>query len=135
MLGAMRKRRRMLGLAAVAAVAGLMAFAGWRALTPPHQINRASFEQIREGMTLAEVEGILGVPPGRYPADSGVRWTHGVCLHPESSWGCRYEKWFAGDVLVYVGFREDGTVGVKGFSDVGDDARSIPERLRQRLGW
>src|SRR5262245_6589953 len=66
----MKKRRRLL-------VLGLLATAllvtGWmasvlrqRSAPPPHRINPESFEQIRADMTMAEVEAIVGVPPGNY---------------------------------------------------------------------
>lgn len=48
----------------------LVAFAGALSLVwyagPTHRITREMQQQIQEGMTLAEVEAILGCPPGCY---------------------------------------------------------------------
>jgi hypothetical protein len=58
-----------------AACLGLAAFWGVRLLTPRHRINRESLEKIQVGMTLEEVEAILGVPPGDYATkECGIAW-------------------------------------------------------------
>ena len=50
---------------------GLAAFIAYLWLTmPSHRIDRASFEQIAEGMTQAEVEAILRAPPGKHCAST-----------------------------------------------------------------
>lgn len=51
---------------AFAACLGLAGFWGVRLLTPRHRINHGSFEKIQVGMTLEEVEALVGVPPGDY---------------------------------------------------------------------
>jgi hypothetical protein len=56
----------------------------WCLTRPNPQIDRERFGQLKDGMTLAEVEAILGAPPGNYgggdPNGYGLRACHGwVC--------------------------------------------------------
>ncbi|HMF15961.1 MAG TPA: hypothetical protein VKE98_02090 [Gemmataceae bacterium] len=81
-------KRRLFWLAYAACVL-LAVFWGARLLTPRHRINRESLEKIQVGMTLEEVEAILGVPPGDYATkEIGIAWVgeegaiH-VMLNPE----------------------------------------------------
>src|SRR5262249_52328135 len=88
------------------------------------RINADSFEQIREGMTQAEVEAVLGAPPGDYrKADDVTReptrkaWVNfhaqGMArlLSPDSPF--RYESWYTTRAGILVYFRPDGTVADK----------------------
>src|SRR5262245_22452375 len=74
MLGAMTKRRRTLGLVAVAAVVGAAAIAVWWPIPPPHGINRDTYAQIHERMTRAEVEALTRVPEGAYMHAAGYSY-------------------------------------------------------------
>src|SRR4051794_7755578 len=81
----MTKRRALvLGLAALAIAAAAWLF--WPSRLPP--IGPASFEQIKEGMTLQEVEALIGLPPGDYctePLGDG-RWSRAYA-HPREEKG------------------------------------------------
>jgi hypothetical protein len=72
MLGAMTKRRWMLGLVLVVAVAavvvaGIVLFPVETPDPPARKsLNLEGFSQIRPFMTQAEVEALLGGPPGNY---------------------------------------------------------------------
>lgn len=60
----MRTKRAFFGLLAVAfVIAGAIAI---RMRTPGPELQSANFEGIRDGMTLSEVERLLGGPPGDY---------------------------------------------------------------------
>ena len=43
----------------------------WRHFTAPPPLNVAGFDRIKIGMTMAEVESLLGGPPGDYGRYSG----------------------------------------------------------------
>jgi hypothetical protein len=131
MLGAMTKGKRMLGLVGVAA--GLIAFVGWRAFAPPPpRINLDSFARIQPGMTQAEVEAILGVPPGDYAAAGSVRPTLGVNPN-ELPAGARREDWWAEEAAVAVWFGQDGRVVNATAASWTTDSPWL-ERVRRWLG-
>ncbi len=58
----MKRRRVIVGLV-VLAIAGLLLVTFWPRGPRP---CRATFEHVREGMTLAEIEAVVGGPPGNY---------------------------------------------------------------------
>lgn len=62
------RRRVVLGAVLLSAVAGAVTFIDLS--VPPPRINPAQYDRIREGMTLAEVEGIIGGSPGSYPPNA-----------------------------------------------------------------
>ncbi len=66
----MSRRRLLVCVCLILSVplAGLLTF---RLVVRQPRINRASYERIAFGMTAAEVEAILGVPPGNYVGDRG----------------------------------------------------------------
>jgi hypothetical protein len=129
----------MLVLVGVAAVVGVTAFAGWRLLSYPPCFNRADYERIREGMTEAEVEAVLGVPPGNYCSDYYGRYTiwDQVEAHYTDTTICDGRKWFSDTGFVVVYFRAPGAVVAKSFSEVRfhGEVRWSWGVLRQRLGW
>jgi hypothetical protein len=79
-------RKLLIGLLAV----GLVLFGAVFALLRPRPcpVNRAAYERIEEGMTLADVEAILGGPPGDYQTRPSVHYPHIGALEvcPEESW-------------------------------------------------
>src|SRR5437016_5676140 len=112
MLEAMTKRKRTLMLGPVAAVVGLTAFAGWWWLVSlsPYQINEDSFGQIRDGMMQAEVEALLGCPPGDY----STREVTPLALRPP---GWEYgrdtlveQRWTSDEGMILVWFTPSGVV-------------------------
>lgn len=125
MLGAMTKRRRMLGLVAVAAV-GLLPLATWWTLSRPDAWTIVSSGRIVEGMTDAEVDAILG--PALvvyYPEDYGLP---GPKLHCIKTWDVRYG--------VSVDFDAAGRV-MDTFcaSEKAPWYSEIWGRIQQRFGW
>jgi hypothetical protein len=131
----MTKRRRLLGLVAVVAVVGLTAHQGWRTLAPQHRINHHSFEQIQKGMTRAEVEAVLGVPPGSYSLGSAAALPNAPGDQPTR----RLAVWQsdAADGRLCVLFDADwpeGLVAEKLFVEYAQPP-SWWQRVRGRLGW
>jgi hypothetical protein len=128
----MKKHHRKLLLALV----GLMAFASWLGLVSPlHRIHRAGFDQIREGMTVAEVGAILGRPPGYYATEdlSYPEDRPGVFLL-DSTEGRLAESWYSNDGLIIVEIGRDGTIWRKHFVAVTTSCQSISDRFKRWLG-
>src|SRR3954463_15487213 len=90
----MRRRRVIIGLAvlALAAVAALLL---WPRGPRP---CRATFEQVREGMTFEEVCATVGTPPGNYT--TGDRFNPPI----SSGFAVLCERWLADDGELYVDF-------------------------------
>jgi hypothetical protein len=130
MLGAMRKRRKVvLGLAAAALV--LTGHVGWRAFAPPrHRITADSIRAIRGGMTLAEVETLLGAPPGDYSTTG--KGVVGRDASPLPTW--YYKSWSADDAGVTVWFDNEGWVVMKEVA-IWAPPVSWLDRVRSWLGW
>jgi hypothetical protein len=81
----------------------------------PSPVTRAVYERIKKGMTEAEVEEILGGPPGDY-ATRPRQWTYRSSFlfysrMPTAEWDhWKWEKWDGDDVTVWVDFhRRDVT--------------------------
>src|SRR5262249_33765325 len=56
-------------------------------ILPHHRISRASYEMIRQGMTQAEVEAVMGVPPGEYKFwGTEVSSRTAIAVYPPSAW-------------------------------------------------
>jgi hypothetical protein len=100
--------------------------------TPGDRITREAFEQIREGMTLEEVDAVIGVPPGRYAAtdvlyDDLLRSTIILVGDPNTPiWEGSYGK-----VVVFLD--AERRVGSKFFFEVIGRETFI-DRLRRKLG-
>jgi hypothetical protein len=132
----MPHRRRLLA-ALLALVAGLLLFVGWCWVSRPrHRINEASFEHIWSGMTRAEVEAILGVPPGIY-----VPRELADAIDPINNWVAadspelQTETWWSSEGGVIVTFRRDGTVNTAQFIPVCFESPTLLERIKSWLGW
>jgi hypothetical protein len=87
-------KRRICRVVLAALIAGITLL--FPLLAPPaHRIDEAHFKLIDKGMTLAQVEGIFGGPPGEYDwaeADGGAFWSvvSGRRLAISSDFATRY---------------------------------------------
>jgi hypothetical protein len=80
----------------------------YRWLTAPPPLNVAGFDQVRAGMTMAEVESILGGPPGDYGRyDGNAMMTMEGTFGPP---GAVEVLWFDDDNRLEVWFDQSGTV-------------------------
>ena len=97
-------------------------------------VTRAASERIKEGMTLAQVEEILGGPPGDYrtrpPAPRGGILGVVVILGPLH----RREEWHGDEGTVVVGFQDDDTVMYTNFKDAEPHSPGLVELVRWRAG-
>ena len=89
---------------------------------------RATFEQVRKGMSFAEVCATVGGPPGVYGGLSGAYAASGP---PTLS----HEQWWAADSTLYVIFDTETDEAIEVWvADPFPDNRSLWERLRERVG-
>jgi hypothetical protein len=147
MLGVMRKR--MLGLVLLAAFTALMTFVGWRTFASPGcRINQDNFDQIREGMSQADVEAILGVPPGYHGTRRAVVsprrelhpaiFTQGGITVTLDAGEVTTKGWVGDDGAILLTFDAAGRVIHKSIPEVDypdPDPPGLIERLRSWLGW
>jgi hypothetical protein len=114
----LRTRRLLLGAGALALLA-VVAMWTWLLVQPRPGITWAKYKRIRVGMTLAEVEAILG-----RPADETVR----VALEPPVPPG---RAWEGGGLRVTVWLDHAGAVSGKDLQPGRED--TLLERLRRLL--
>ena len=117
------KKRLLLALSLLACLA--VGFAGVLWLTAPRQrITPESFAKINQGMTLQEVEYILGGPPGDY----GPGWDLLMYLQRDES-----EMWSEGNCLICV-YLEGGRVRSASLSESLRVEEPFLDKLRRWLG-
>jgi hypothetical protein len=128
----MRLRWIFLTFAAIACA--LLGAALWLFLQapPPPPINVEVYERIEKGMTQAEVEAAIGLPPGDYRTDPAGR-RHFAELLPGK--GARVVEWEADGCNIQVRVDErSGRVTSKIFGE-GLRPPTLLERLRAWAGW
>jgi hypothetical protein len=132
-----RRTRRLLLLALPAVLAlGLVAWLLWPR-TAITTITEQNAEKIREGMTVAEVEAILGGPgrsesPGRFlPAMSNEQFREiAIRFRPAEP----HSEWQSNQVRVLVRFDPEGRVQEWTCFPVRRESESPVDMLRRRLG-
>lgn len=99
----MRRRGLCLGLVAAVA-AGSAGFVAVRSFgAPAHRITREAAAELRPGMTLAEVEAVIGVPAGDYSGGTALPAPGSTLVFPPS-----WHEWIAEDVCIQAEFDEQG---------------------------
>jgi hypothetical protein len=101
-------RVRLLLAGGVPAILGLFLFFIW----PYDAISPASCERIQEGMTLPEVEVILGGPSGAYTRD-GNDWSMGMLSGGLRQINHRRLVWVIDNGGIRVDFDQHGKVALK----------------------
>ena len=93
-------------------------------------VTRASYNRIKKGMTLCEVGGILGGPPGDYTA-----WPHPIndqeCLRSPGGTG---EEWLGEEGLIQVAFDRNGKVEGTYFERGADHTQRLIWEWRRLAG-
>src|SRR5262249_15470800 len=106
----MTRKKKLVCLGIVAALIAAVYFL-IRPGVPSHNINLATVERIQKGMTLAEVEAILGVPAGDY--------TTGPTTSHCNGWMGPGDKEWAGDEgVIAVWFDREGKISGADFAPV-----------------
>jgi hypothetical protein len=103
-------RRRILISASIIALLAASLFLGGWLLQPKPRIDIATFQQIRIGMTLPEVEAIIGAPPGDYGVGKGVLFDLGLDMDPREIDTRVRKDWLAKDEAISIWLDEQGTV-------------------------
>jgi hypothetical protein len=84
---------------------------------PEHRISPETYKMIQEGMTEAEVERLLGVPPGNYSFPRMHSFVNGPGLHASSN---KYVEWTANCGQIRACFDHAGKVRWARFHSVND---------------
>lgn len=142
----MTRRRRwlLLGVGSVA-VAGVVGYLALWLSGPRHRINMESATLIEKGMTQADVEAILGVPPGDYSSGE-IAWEFSEDQPPGTRVGYRLfyykdvrptgimrgKEWASNECIVVVEFDSSGkVVGVSGYPVLKLPSESMLSKLRR----
>jgi hypothetical protein len=120
----MTRRRVLCGLLVISAV--LACFGGWLWMASGPRVSLLRFERVKEGMSHAEVNGIVGGPPGDYFSDGRVnKFDHD---DGHQSW------WFGDDAALIVDFNDSGTVANALILEYPSVRPTFTERIRRWLG-
>jgi SmpA / OmlA family len=115
-------RKRLLILAGVALAlavlvpAALHLHAYRQMLARGRLIDREHYDRITEGMSRAEVEDILGGPPGDFSTGGDVYSTsYSISDGPAPTRRGPWESWYGNEGVIFVGFDEQGRVRERRF--------------------
>jgi hypothetical protein len=130
------RRRWLFGIGSLIGVGLVTLVACW--LPPRSPINRDAFERIEIGMTVAQVEAAIGLPPGDY----GTRWIRVPVLSADAEdefWRLAHEKkyisWSSDEGEILIRVSPEGVVTNKMFYKLVGSPRETPwERLLRWIG-
>jgi hypothetical protein len=137
--GSAMTKRRLFWLA-YAACLGVAVLWGVRLFTPRHRINRENIDKIQVGMSLEDVESLLGAPPGDYTRGNFLLLTQD---HPRNiywaaspldlTWGDA--RWIGDDAAVAVWLDPQKGVTKTQFAEVIclDAEQGILDKIRSWL--
>ena len=98
---------------------GAVAFLFWPA-SRDSRVTRVNFERIQDGMTEAEVNTLLGGPPGEYRSEPGFFLVGpGHIPRSERSRGGKLEVWYCTGLHIEVLYDKDARVVGKHWLDTG----------------
>src|SRR5262249_32430069 len=126
-------RRRLVWVGVVMCAALAVCLTAWMSFVRPGKVRLANHRGIRAGMTLAEVERVLGGPPGDYSSDPQP--TDSYLATTRAGWGVRWETWVSDEGVVTVHLNDEGRVTDWGHAGAGLTSPGFFDRLRAWLGW
>lgn len=132
-MGCEMSRKRVRWLVAVLLILGiaLVSF-WWFYLRPPYGITQRSFAKIQLGMTLKQVETIIGFPPGMYDTPDDFAFAkHGV-IPVEARGFKRTEDWIRPEAAITVYLNADEIVLWKEYT--GPERTGFVGRLLELFG-
>jgi len=104
-------RKRLLVVTGLLAILGVSAFVVVWLVLPRDRISESNCQLIREGMSLLEVEAVLGGPAGAYTSD-GKDWSMGMLSNGMRQTGHTVQVWVGDDGGIRIEFDEDERVAV-----------------------
>ena len=124
------RRRLVIGAVLLSAILGIVTFV--YLTLPPPRINPTQYDQIRERMTLAEVEGIIGGPPGFYPPNTPCTRIR-LLAGPEFGGDARLKQvyWSGTRYEIGVLLDDDGVVVAKQLTEIFSPPRWVDDLLEQ----
>jgi hypothetical protein len=131
----MRKRRAACLVGTGATLVGL-AVLSWWAQGPAHRITYDSAAQFRPGMEFAELQALLGAPPGEYTTAPHARAVRDQWQgQPFPREGYERLTWLSDEVYVMCHVRRaDGDVQDLAYAYVGPTPIPWWQSLKRRLG-
>jgi hypothetical protein len=129
----MQRRRTVAWIAGSLLLAGIVLLLAWIAALQARHLNVENFSEIRPGMTQAEVERLLGGPPGNYGRYSQCIMTLEGYIAPPGS----VEKRWRDDAHCFEIYfdQEDRVVGLHKRAGYGQHPGNWLEHLCSRVGW
>ncbi len=127
-----RARTLLIALALLAIGVGI-----YLCLPKSPRFTEDQYERIQLGMTLAEVEAVLGCPPGNYAPVDLVSMARGK--QPRTDWAADVPEPLFNDqqraLCIHVLFDADGKVKEKHCTRMTYFPPTLLERLRAWVGW
>jgi hypothetical protein len=109
MKGTLARYRIVICLSILSLLTAGVFFGGWL-LQPKPRVDFETYQQIRIGMTLRDVEAIIGAPPGDYGVGKGVLLDFGLDTAPGEIDTRVRKDWLLGDQGISIWLDEMGTV-------------------------
>jgi hypothetical protein len=128
-LGQPMKKRLAYLLWIMALVVGVVGLFVWARNIPTKEIsiNRSTYERITKGMTLKEVEELIGLPPGYYGPDLGEDID-------VSNWDYLYDKavaWWSFDCVITISLSAEDVVLEKSYDTLEFPTETFWEKLHR----
>src|SRR5947209_4827990 len=101
-------RKVSLALACIVLAAGVVALIVWTGTGPAPRIDLETRNRVKPGMTLAEVEALIGAPPGDYASWTLAPWMRRYVRNYET--GGERHTWIGNDHSMVVTVDENGAV-------------------------
>jgi hypothetical protein len=132
----MRWRRLRWAVAVVALLGfGAAALLLWPQPESVRRFTRELYDRIRPGMSLAEVEGVLGCPPGFYETsliENDPERTESNELHNDQNW-VKLAGWQDDGAVITLGFNQAQEVTGKRYAPLRPVSLGHWDKLRWRL--
>ena len=129
-------RRRLLVFAVLVIALVAVVAAGYWAIAPAQRLGRAGYERVQLGMTEAEVEDVLGAPPGSHldlPEGQTVSYVHAGAESKGARDGPKGLSWVSNTGHIGVTFGADGRVTGVAFTPLRRNNPTWLDRVREWL--
>jgi hypothetical protein len=104
------RRRIMVCVSGFAILTMAVMCTSWYAMRPVHRINQDTVEEIKEGMTVKEVEAIFGVPAGDYTTRPVLIFPLGAPPYRPWFYKNPAKSWDSNEASILIHFNDAGRV-------------------------